>query len=123
VTDRGYLVTFDNWHNRGYGRIVVSYSPAGKTAASYALTDLFSSEEIGAFVHSVSSIQWRAEALYVREGQQSVYVALDGNGRELILEPETGAWQQCEWRRDRHLCRDSNERRTWRAYREPSRRE
>jgi hypothetical protein len=55
----------------------------------------------------------------VREGQQSVYAALDDHGRELILEPETGTWQQCERRGDRHLCRDSNARRTWRAYREP----
>lgn len=119
VTDRGYLVTFDNWHNRGYGQVVASYSPAGKTAASYALKDLFTPDEIGAFVHSVSSIPWRAAPLYVREGQQSVHAALDDHGRALILVPETGAWQQCEWRGDRHLCRDTNERRTWRAYREP----
>ena len=27
VTNQGYLVTFDNWHNIGYGKIVAIYRP------------------------------------------------------------------------------------------------
>ncbi len=37
VTDRGYLVTLDNWHNMGYGTIVAFYSPEGKLIRGYAL--------------------------------------------------------------------------------------
>ena len=118
VTDRGYLVTFDNWHNLGYGRVLVSYAPTGRRVASYALKDLFSTAEIAAFSHSTSSIHWRTDTLYVRAGQRSIYVALNDKGTEIILEPETGAWQQCEWRGTQHLCRDDNSKRHWRAFRE-----
>ena len=27
VTDRGYLLTLDNWHNMGFGKAIASYSP------------------------------------------------------------------------------------------------
>jgi hypothetical protein len=118
VTDRGYLVTFDNWHNVGYGKMIVSYAPSGRRAASYELEDLVSTREIEAFTHSTSSIHWRTETLYVRAGQRAVYVALDDKGTELIFEPETGAWQQCEWRGKQHLCRHDNARRDWRPFRE-----
>ncbi len=119
VTDRGYLVTFDNWHNMGYGKAVVSYSPQGDVIAAYELKDLFSEDEVREFSHSVSSIWWRKETVYVREGQQSVYVSMDDNGRELIFDPETGAWQVCEQRGEQHLCRTANADREWRNYVEP----
>jgi hypothetical protein len=57
---------------------------------------------------------------YVRNGQQSVYISLNGKGSELIVEPETGHWQYCEWRQDKHQCRDSNIARVWGQYREPT---
>lgn len=120
VTDRGYLVTLDNWHNMGYGQVVVSYRPDGQRVAEYELKDLFSSEEIAAFQTSVSSIWWRTETAYVRKGQQSIYLALPGQGEELIYEPETGRWQYCSWRDRAHLCRATNEGRVWRPFREPA---
>ena len=70
--------------------------------------------------HSTSSIQWRTETLYVRAGQQSVYLALDDKGRELIVEAETGAWQQCERRDGVHQCRTTNSGRQWQPFREPA---
>ena len=120
VTDRGYLVTLDNWHNYGYGQVVVAYAPDGRRVASYTLKDLFTADEIARFSHSTSSIQWRTETLYVRAGQQSVYLALDDKGRELIVEPETGAWQQCERRGGVHQCRTTNAGRQWQPFREPA---
>jgi hypothetical protein len=59
VTDNGFLMTLDNWHNMGYGKVVAFYTPEGKTIKAYALSDLFSKSEIEAFDHSVSSIKWR----------------------------------------------------------------
>ena len=68
---------------------------------------------------SVSSIWWRSETVYVRDGQQSVYISLDAKGSEMIVDPESGQWQFCEWRtKDKHECRESNTSRTWGPYRE-----
>jgi hypothetical protein len=89
--------------------------------AALALKDFFLPDEIAGFQQSVSSILWRRDTVYMREGQQSLYVALDEKGRELIFEVETGRWQICEPRSGTHLCRDSNTPRTWRTYREPAR--
>lgn len=123
VTDRGYLVTLDNWHNMGFGKAIASYSPDARLVFAAELTDLFSPDEIGGFRRSVSSIWWRTETVYVRDGQQSIYIALDDQGAELIVEPETGRWQVCQWRGERHECRDTNAPRVWGAYREPPRRQ
>ena len=120
VTDRGYLVTFDNWHNMGYGRAIAGYAPTGQPVFALQLADLFTADEIAAFKTSVSSIWWRTDTLYVRDGQQSIYVAMDDKGTALMLEAETGRWQQCAWRGKTHLCRDRNAGREWRPFREPA---
>lgn len=120
VTDRGYLVTFDNWHNMGYGRALAGYAPTGRQVFAWQLSDLFTADEIAAFKTSVSSIWWRTDTVYVREGQQTIYVHMDDKGTALILEPETGRWQQCESRSGTHLCRDRNAGREWRQFREPA---
>jgi hypothetical protein len=120
VTDRGYLVTLDNWHNMGYGKIVAAYAPSGSTVVASALKDIFPVADIGTFRTSTSSIWWRTETVYVRDGQQSIYVAMDDKGSELILEPETGAWQHCRWRGERHQCRTSATPGMWRPFREPA---
>ena len=107
VTDRGYLVTFDNWHNMGYGKAVASYAPDGRHVLAAELRDLFPAAQIASFRTSVSSIWWRTETVYIRDGQQSVYVAMDDTGTSLLLEPETGAWQHCRWKGKDYLCRSS----------------
>ena len=119
VTDRGYLVTIDNWGNLGYGRVLAGYAPTGKPLFAWQLSDLFTAEEIAAFKTSVSSIWWRNDTVYVREDKQSIYISMDGNGTEVILDAETGRWQQCGWRGKTHLCRDRNAGREWRGFREP----
>lgn len=119
VTDRGYLVTLDNWHNMGYGKAAVSYSPQGRPVFSYELKDLFTPPEIEQFTRSNSSIWWRTENVYVRDEQQSVYITLDDRGSAIIVEPETGAWQFCESKDVAHACRTSNSNRVWTRYAEP----
>jgi hypothetical protein len=118
LTDRGYLVTLDNWHNMGYGQVLALYSPEGKPIRSYALRDLFSAAEIERFSRSVSSIWWRKQVAYVRSDQQSLYVQLDEKGGELIVETESGAYQICETRQGAHRCRSANDQREWRRYRD-----
>ncbi|MGH9721767.1 MAG: hypothetical protein ACRD8O_16285 [Bryobacteraceae bacterium] len=121
VTNRGFLATLDNWHNMGYGKAVAFYSPDGKTIRANELKDLFSAEEIAAFSHSVSSIWWRQKMAHVRGDQISLYVMLDAKGGEIIFETETGAWQVCQWRGDKHLCRSTNTHRRWIGFAEPER--
>ena len=116
LTDSGYLVTLDNWHNMGYGKIVAFYSPEGKLLRGYALDELFSAAEIEKLPRSVSSIWWRKQLAYVRPDQQSLYVSVDDGGRELIFETETGAYQFCEMRDGAYRCRSANDQRQWRGY-------
>ena len=120
LTDRGYLVTLDNWHNMGHGKIAVFYAPDGKLVRGHALEDLFSAAEIDKLPRSVSSIWWRKQTAYVRSDQQSLYVSVDDGGRELIFETETGAYQFCETREGAHRCRASNDQRQWRGYVDPA---
>ena len=120
LTDRGYLATLDNWHNMGYGKVVAFYAPTGALIRAYALADLFSAAEVDAMRKSVSSIWWRKPLAYVRPDQQTLYIAIDENGRELLFETETGAYQYCEPRDGARRCRSTNEARHWRGYADPT---
>jgi hypothetical protein len=120
VTDRGLLITLDNWHNMGYGKVVAFYSPDGKPIRAYALSDMFTQSEIDGFQHSVSSIWWRKSAgNYVRQGEESFNVTVNDIGAGFIFEV-SGAYQYCETKEGKFLCRDANQDRKWRAFREPS---
>ena len=120
LTDRGYLATLDNWHNMGYGKVVAFYAPTGVLIRAYALADLFSAAEVDAMRKSVSSIWWRKPLAYVRPDQQTLYIEIDGNGRELLFETETGAYQYCEPHDGARRCRSTNEARHWRGYADPA---
>lgn len=75
VTDRGELITFDNWHNAGFGKVVAMYGAEGALRASYTLEDLYG-KEAGDVPRSVSSRWWRCHPLHFvdRETQTKVYV-------------------------------------------------
>jgi hypothetical protein len=119
VTDNGFLVTLDNWHNMGYGKVVAFYTPQGKPIRSYELSDLFSRTEIDGFSHSVSSIAWRkSSGAYIRPGGDTFNVTINDIGGALIFELN-GAYQYCETREGNFLCRTANQGRTWRTFREP----
>jgi hypothetical protein len=119
VTDRGFLITLDNWHNRGYGKVFAIYDAAGKPVRAYELADLFSKTEIDAFPHSVSSIAWHKDAgAYIRDDQQTFYLTSDEKGSGFIFEVAGGSYQYCETREGAFVCRDRNAGRVWRTYRE-----
>ena len=119
VTDRGYLITLDNWHNIGYGKVVAFYTAEGKPLRSYELSDLFSKSEIEGFDHSVSSIAWRKSAgSYIRPAGDTFNITINDKGASFIFEL-SGAYQYCETRQGAFLCRTANQGRTWRGFREP----
>lgn len=59
LTDSGRVITLDNWHNMGYGKVVVLYDLSGSVIRAYSLQDLFAPTDIKQFRRSVSSIRWR----------------------------------------------------------------
>jgi hypothetical protein len=59
VANDGTLVTLDNWHNVGYGDVVVIYGSDARMRRRYRLPDLFSKATIEKIDQSVSSIWWR----------------------------------------------------------------
>lgn len=117
VTDRGYVVTLDNWHNMGYGKVLVLYGPDGAPIKSYELKDLFSEEEINRFDHSVSSIWWHKGPAYVDIDQKTIFISLDDKGTDLVLDATFGTYRSCKWQDIVHVkdfvCRSSNVGRQW----------
>ena len=59
VANDGTLITLDNWHNVGFGDVVVIYAPDGKLLKKYRLENLYSVAAIERLRRSVSSIWWR----------------------------------------------------------------
>ena len=92
VTKRGHLVTFDNWHNIGFGKVLAVYDPTGHVIASYTLEQLYSANQIGQIRQSVSSRYWRCAPfhfvdpveqtqLYVREALGGDFILTIANGK------------------------------------------
>ena len=76
ASNTGHLVTFDNWHNAGYGAVVAIYDPSGRLVKSWRLEDLYDARRLAAIPTSVSSRWWRcAPTGFVDPPtQQQVYV-------------------------------------------------
>ena len=112
VADNGHLVTVDNWHNVGHGKVMVLYDATGRLIRAYELRELFSPEEIQRFPHSVSSIQWRKGPVYVRQDQKTTLVTVAG-GADFLFGVESGRFKYCEYQATVYRCRSSNEPRKW----------
>jgi hypothetical protein len=115
VSDSGALVTIDNWHNLGYGRVVTILDPGGRTVAAYSLEDLFAPAEIGMFSRSVSSRHWHNGPVYINKDQRTLYMMIE-SGRDLVVGLETGRFAFCETRADKYLCRNSSTQGGWLPY-------
>jgi hypothetical protein len=75
VSDDGHLVTFDNWHNFGFGKVVAIYGPAGGLIRSYELEALYPASMLARVPRTVSSRHWRCQPVhFVEREQKSVYV-------------------------------------------------
>ena len=59
VTNGGYLLTFDNWHNFGYGKVVSIYGPTGRLVRGFTLDQLYPADRLEKIPRSVSSRWWR----------------------------------------------------------------
>ncbi|MEO8577090.1 MAG: hypothetical protein ABI556_10335, partial [Gemmatimonadales bacterium] len=59
LSNSGYLIAFDNWHNVGYGKAVAIYGPDGIPVASWELDRLYEKTRLKSIAMSVSSRWWR----------------------------------------------------------------
>jgi hypothetical protein len=92
LSDSGHLITIDNWHNMGYGKVVVLYGSNGAVVRAYTLQDLFPATDIARFVRSTSSVWWRNAGKLPRlsRGQRNICVATQIKGRDVEFNLETG---------------------------------
>jgi hypothetical protein len=82
VSDNGkYVVTFDNWHEMGYGEDVVAiYGSEGNLVKKFKLEDILSKEEIKNIPHSVSS-RWWGGSHYIDEADEILVLKIISNGK------------------------------------------
>lgn len=97
VSNNGDLVTLDNWHNEGYGAVLVLYHWDGKIVMKYQLTALFAKKEIDSFPISVSSIWWHKGPTYINQDQKEFHMGYrePPNYSELILKLSNGSVRLC----------------------------
>lgn len=63
LLDDGSLLTVDNWHNAGYGAVVVLYTPQGNVQWRHELESLLPPEKLKLVPGSASSRWWRKSPL------------------------------------------------------------
>lgn len=78
VTNKGYLITLDNWHNAGYGKVVAMYTNRGKFIRGYTLEELYSQTQILELPHSASSRWWRCSFWGGDPSKVSIFEHLGG---------------------------------------------
>lgn len=102
MSNAGYLITFDNWHNAGYGQVVAIYGQRGAVIASYELEQLYPTERIPQLPNSVSSRWWRCSALaYLEPATQTAVYVMERLGGTFVFQLATGCF---EYRPGRAEC-------------------
>jgi hypothetical protein len=94
VTNTGYLVTFDNWHNAGYGKAVALYRPNGKLVRAFEIDEIYAVENVKRIPTSVSSRWWRcAPTGFVDPGQQTQVYVREYFGGLFVFDGPTGKYR------------------------------
>lgn len=94
VNNEGYLLTLDNWHNVGYGKIVAIYRPNGDSVVAYELGELYKPEQIDRISVSKSSRWWRCKPFgYVDTDKQSRVYVMEQLGGTFTFELMAGRYQ------------------------------
>jgi len=92
VSNTGHLVTFDNWHNAGYGTVVAIYDPSGRMLKMWRLEDLYPASRLADIPMSVSSRWWRCTpAGFVDPPTQRQVYVRERLGGTFVLTLATGA--------------------------------
>ena len=92
VTDGGFLVAIDNWHNLGMGNVLAIYSPRGTVIKKFSLKDLYSNEDIARIQASTSSVHWRCAGLSTSLVSSNELRVDDSIGGRFVFGLDTGAF-------------------------------
>jgi hypothetical protein len=97
LANDGRLVTFDNWHNAGYGAVVAIYDAKGEQVAAWELEQLYPAEKRRAISASVSSRWWRCRPFHFVDPatQAQVYVR-EALGGAFVFDLATGKFTYAE---------------------------
>ena len=79
ISDSGWLIALDNWHNFGIGTVASIYDSSGDLISEFRLIDIFGPDELESLERSTSSIWWRC-------GRAS----LDPTGTQILLSDKLG---------------------------------
>jgi hypothetical protein len=102
LSNRGYLLTFDNWHNAGYGKVVAIYRPNGELVRTYELEALYPVKQLEAIPISVSSRWWRCRPFgFVDPGEQTKVYVFEHFGGTFAFDLSTGTH---EYQPGRSMC-------------------
>lgn len=92
VTNNGSMITLDNWHNAGYGEVLVVYDSRGKVIRSYRLEDLYEPPVVASVPATTSSRWWRCRVTgFVDPGHERELYIGEFRGGEFVLTVATGA--------------------------------
>ena len=91
LSNRGYLLTFDNWHNAGYGKVVAIYRPNGELVRTYEVDALYPAKQLEAIPASVSSRWWRCRPFgFVDPDEQTKVYVFEHFGGTFTFDLSTG---------------------------------
>jgi hypothetical protein len=107
LSDAGYLVTMDNWHNVGYGPVVAIYDPKGRLLRHWSLEELFQPEERHRFSQSISSIHWHAGQAHFGEGHETNVFVVPAVGKSLRFDLTSGTLLESSATRTNTLAPDA----------------
>lgn len=97
LNDQGYLVTFDNWHNAGYGKVVTIYKASGALLRSYELEALYPAKRVEEIPRTVSSRHWLSENYgFFSETDESKVYAYDFRGGLFLFDLPSGDYEYLE---------------------------
>ena len=95
LSNTGYLIAFDNWHNLGYGKAVAIYAPTGQVVAAWELEQLYGPDELGRIGSSVSSRRWRCAPFHFVDPQEQTQVYVrEALGGYFVFELLTGTFRR-----------------------------
>lgn len=106
LNDQGYLITFDNWHNAGYGKVVAIYTPGGVPLRSHELEALYSAKRVEEIPRTVSSRHWLSNnfGFFTATNDPKVY-AYDFRGGLFLFDLPSGTFEYLESGQDQLLER------------------
>lgn len=94
VSNAGYLITFDNWHEAGHLQVAAIYDPRGRLRSAYGIEQLYPADRVALLPRSVSSRQWRCRPWgWIDPNAQTAVFVNEHLGGTFVFRLPTGAFE------------------------------